>query len=157
LPRVTDEHPIFLWTAPIQKKDRRRACAVIIISLLIFLVLAPFTQMPMPQLLAFVPMYETAIPFSDLVTAAILLVQFNSTRSRAILALACGYLFTALMAIPHALTLSRSVFADRFARSGDADDRMALRVLARRPCACGDLLHFAEEPRWRRQAPIEAF
>lgn len=98
------EHPIFLSTAPIQKKDRRRACAVIIISLLIFLVLAPFAQVPMPQVLAFVPMYETAIPFSDLVTAAILLIQFNSSRSRAILALACGYLFTALMAIPHALT-----------------------------------------------------
>ena len=101
---MTNEHPVFLSTAPILKKDRQRACVVIVLSLLIFLALAPFASMPMPHVLAFVPIYETAIPFGDLITAAILLIQFNVLRSRAILALACGYLFTALMAVAHALT-----------------------------------------------------
>lgn len=37
-------------------------------------------------------------------TAGLLLAQFNVTRSRALLVLGCGYLFTACMIIPHALS-----------------------------------------------------
>ena len=81
-------------------------------SLLIFLSLAPFAQVSLPPVFAFIPIYQSAIAFSDLVTVAILLIQFNILRSRALLALACGYLFTALMAISHGLTFP-GLFAPR--------------------------------------------
>src|SRR3954465_5166625 len=50
---------------------------------------------------------------SDLVTAVLLYAQFVFSRSRALLALATGYLFTALIVIPHALT-----FAGAFSPAG---------------------------------------
>ena len=50
---------------------------------------------------------------SDLVTAVLLYAQFSISRSRALLALATGYLFTALIVIPHALT-----FAGAFSPTG---------------------------------------
>jgi two-component system, sensor histidine kinase and response regulator len=97
-----------LSTAPAAPGDRRLALGVILLSLLIFISLAPFARVPLPPVFGFLPIYETAIAFSDLVTVAILLIQFNILRSRTLLALACGYLFTALMAISHALTFPGS-------------------------------------------------
>jgi signal transduction histidine kinase len=41
---------------------------------------------------------------TDLITATLLFVHFSISRSRALLVLAGGYLFTALIVIPHALT-----------------------------------------------------
>ena len=102
--RVVAEQAVFLSTVPARRQDRRIAVAVIVVSLLVFLGLAPFASRPLPQVWAFIPIYESAIVISDLVTAAILFIQFNILRSNALLALACGYLFTALMAISHALT-----------------------------------------------------
>jgi PAS domain S-box-containing protein len=102
--RVVAEQAVFLSTAPAGTRDRRLAAAVVAVSLLVFIGLVPFARQPLPHVWAFVPIYESAITFSDLITAAILLIQFNILRSRALLALACGYLFTALMAIAHALT-----------------------------------------------------
>jgi PAS domain S-box-containing protein len=102
--RVVAEHPVFLSTAPAESGDRRLALVVVVVSLLIFLSLVPFARQPLPQVWAFIPIYESALAISDSITAAILLIQFNILRSRALLALACGYLFTALMTISHALT-----------------------------------------------------
>jgi PAS domain S-box-containing protein len=104
MPSRVANQPVFLSTAPATPADRQLAFAVILLSLLIFLSLAPFAQVPLPRVFGFVPMYESATAISDLVTAAILLIQYNILRSYALLALACGYLFTALMAIAHSLT-----------------------------------------------------
>ncbi|MGA8615385.1 MAG: MASE4 domain-containing protein [Xanthobacteraceae bacterium] len=103
-PRVVANQPVFLSTAPAAQGDRKLAFAVILLSLLIFLSLAPFAQVPLPRVFGFVPMYESAIAISDLVTVAILFIQYNILRSYALLALICGYLFTALMAVSHSLT-----------------------------------------------------
>ena len=102
--RVVAEQAVFLATAPAGPRDRRLAAGVVGVSSVIFLALIPFAQQPLPHVWGFIPIYESAIAFSDLITAAILLIQFNILRLRALLALACGYLFTALMAIAHALT-----------------------------------------------------
>jgi len=53
---------------------------------------------------AFIPSYESALVINDLITAVLLFGQFTKLRSPAICALASGYLFTALMAVSHALT-----------------------------------------------------
>ena len=96
--------PGFLSTAPPKSGDRRFAFAVVAISSLFFLGFAPFARHQLPQVFAFIPIYEAAIVFSDLITAAIFLILLKILRSRSLMALACGYLFTALMAVSHALT-----------------------------------------------------
>ncbi|MGC2415530.1 MAG: MASE4 domain-containing protein [Stellaceae bacterium] len=53
---------------------------------------------------AFIPAYESALLINDLITAIMLFGQFGILRSRALLVLAGGYLFSGLMAVPHALT-----------------------------------------------------
>jgi signal transduction histidine kinase len=53
---------------------------------------------------AFVPAYTAAMIVNDAITAALLFAQFSILRSRAILVIASGYLFTALILIPWALT-----------------------------------------------------
>ena len=62
---------------------------------------------------AFIPSLETAIVFNDLITAALLFGQFYILRWWALLVLANGFLFTALIVIPHALT-----FPGAFAPTG---------------------------------------
>jgi PAS domain S-box-containing protein len=54
--------------------------------------------------LGFVPSYQSALAINDLITAILLYAQFPTFRSRGLLLLAGGYLFTALMAIVHGLT-----------------------------------------------------
>ena len=58
-------------------------------------------------------MYQSALVINDLVTAVLLFGQFSILRSRAVLVLASGYFFTAVMAFAHALT-----FPGLFASSG---------------------------------------
>ena len=59
---------------------------------------------------AFVPAYMTAMLVADSITATLLFAQFSILRSRAILVIANGYLFTALILIPWILTFP-GVFA----------------------------------------------
>jgi len=50
------------------------------------------------------PAYATAIFVNDSITAVLLFAQFSILRSRALLAIASGYLFTAFILIPWLLT-----------------------------------------------------
>src|ERR1700737_53799 len=59
---------------------------------------------------AFVPAYAMAMFVNDSITAVLLFAQFSILRSRALLAIASGYLFTALIVIPWMLTFP-GVFA----------------------------------------------
>jgi PAS domain S-box-containing protein len=96
--------PQFLSTMPAGHRQRRLALAVVLISLLVFGFCLPVAQVQLPAVPAFIPMYESTLAINDLITASLLFVQFGMLRSRALLAIACGYLFAAAMVIPHALT-----------------------------------------------------
>ena len=64
----------------------------------------PFAQVQLPEIRAFIPTYESALVVCDLITAVLLFGQFKFLRSRALFVLGCGYLFTAFIAVVHALT-----------------------------------------------------
>jgi signal transduction histidine kinase len=98
------EWRVSLSTLPASRRERRRALSVVLISLLGFALAAPFAKVKLAPIMAFVPSYESALAINDLITAILLFGQFSILRWRAILLLACGYLFTALMAVPHALS-----------------------------------------------------
>ncbi len=74
------------------------------ISTLIFAAVVPFARVPLTPVWAFIPSYEAALVVSDLVTAVLLFGQFATARSRALLFVASAYLFTAVIAVVHALT-----------------------------------------------------
>jgi PAS domain S-box-containing protein len=100
----TDSRLVYLSTARPERREWRLAGTVIVVSLLAFAVAARFAKMPLAQLPAFIPIYESALVVSDFVTAVLLFGQFGILRSRALLVLAGAYLFTSLVTIAHALT-----------------------------------------------------
>ncbi len=100
----TDERRVFLSTLPATPGERRLAFIVVAVSAAIFFALIPFAKTPLAPLWAFIPIYQSALAVNDLITAVLLFGQFSFVRSRALLMLASGYLFTALMAAAHGLT-----------------------------------------------------
>ena len=95
---------IFLSTLLAGPGDRRQAGAAIAVFGLIFAAAVPYAKVQLPQVWAFIPSYQAALIVNDLVTAILLSAQFVILRHRALLALALGYLFTALMGVAHALS-----------------------------------------------------
>lgn len=110
---LTGKGGVLLSTQPAGRRDRRVALTMLLVSIVIFVAAAPFAKIPLAPVSAFIPMYEAALVVFDLITAVLLLGQFSSLQSRALLALASGYLFDAYMAVFHALT-----FPGLFAPSG---------------------------------------
>jgi signal transduction histidine kinase len=101
---MKDDQAIFLSTLPARGTDRKLALAVAIASAAIFLAAAPFAKLPLEAVPAFLPAYQSALEVNDLITAVLLYGQFRIMRSRALLVLASGYLFCALMAVFHMLS-----------------------------------------------------
>ena len=75
--------------------------------LVLFLVAVPFAKVKLAEVWAFIPSYQSALLVSDLITAILLFAQFAILGALPLLILAGGYLFTALMSVPHALSFPR--------------------------------------------------
>jgi len=102
--REPDVQHIFLSTLPAGRREFRLALATVLVSAAIFLAAAPFAKIHLAPVPAFIPIYESALVINDLITAVLLFGQFRILRSRALLVLASGYLFTASITVAHALT-----------------------------------------------------
>jgi diguanylate cyclase (GGDEF)-like protein len=98
---ATDERPLILSAQPAGKNERRLALAVVLLSTLFFFAVAPFAKVRVAEVWAFLPIYQSVLVINDLITAALLFGQFGIVRSRALLVLASGYLFSAFMAGVH--------------------------------------------------------
>jgi len=102
--QMTEARPAFLSTLQAGPRERRIALAVVAMSILIFAAIAPYAKVRLAPVWAFIPTYQSALVVNDLITAVLLFGQFGLLRSRGLLVLAGAYLFTALIAIAHALT-----------------------------------------------------
>lgn len=98
------QEQVFLSLMPADRTDRRLAFGVAAASLAIFAAIAPFAKIPLARIDAFIPIYQSGVLINDLITAVLLYGQFSIVRSRALLLLASGYLFTALMVVAHTLS-----------------------------------------------------
>jgi PAS domain S-box-containing protein len=94
----------WLLSLPPTRRQTRWVVAVAVCQIAALALLAPFAKTQLAQINAFIPAFEGVIFVTDLVTSVLLFSQFAIYRLRALLVLACGYLFSALMVIPHALT-----------------------------------------------------
>jgi two-component system sensor histidine kinase/response regulator len=99
-----DDAPALLLNQPAGRAERQRALAVLLVSAVLFCILAPWAQRPLAPVPAFIPIYQSALVLVDLITALLLFGQYRILRSRSLQVLGCGYLFTALMAVGHMLS-----------------------------------------------------
>jgi PAS domain S-box-containing protein len=95
---------IFLSTLPPGPAQRRLAGATALVSIALFVAVAPFAKVPLTPVPGFIPVYQSALAINDLITAALLFGQFGILRWRGLLVLATGYLFTAFLAVAHMLS-----------------------------------------------------
>jgi PAS domain S-box-containing protein len=102
-----------LSSAPPGRRERVVALSIAAASALTLVLAAPFARAQLPEIKAFIPAYQAALLITDLIVAALLYGLFARARSVALLVLASGYLFDALMIVPHSLT-----FPGVFATSG---------------------------------------
>jgi PAS domain S-box-containing protein len=98
------ENDLFISVLPARPGDRRLALGVVLLSLALFLAAVPFAKLPLAQVPAFLPFYQAALSINDAMTALLLFGQARVAGSRALLVLACGYVFTALITLAHLLT-----------------------------------------------------
>jgi len=109
---ASDKVAISLVDVAPTQAQRRFALVVIILQFVACAVVAPFPIVA-PRIDGFVPVILAVIFVADLVTAVLLLHQAAIAASRALVVLANGYLFSALIVVPHALT-----FPGAFAPNG---------------------------------------
>src|SRR5882757_221558 len=99
-----EQHFILSSLSP-GRTQKRLALAVVLALLVAFVITAgPISTIQLARIDAFVPAYATAMFVTDSITAVLLFAQFSILRSRALLVIASGYLFTALVVIPWLLT-----------------------------------------------------
>jgi signal transduction histidine kinase len=111
---VPEEQHFFLSRLSPDRVQRRLALAIVLAFLVAsFITAGPLSTIRPPRIYAFIPAYATAMFVNDSITAVLLFAQFSILRSRALLVIASGYLFTALVNIPWMLT-----FPGVFAPSG---------------------------------------
>jgi hypothetical protein len=103
------------WLVDVRPTARqgRLVFAVGALALVGFVAAAPFSSRPLAALNAIFPSLDAIVFVTDLVTAVLLFAQYSISRSRSLFALATGYLFTAFIVVPHALT-----FAGAFTPAG---------------------------------------
>ena len=96
--------PQVLANVPPTPDQRRMARAFLLALLVILLGTLPFAAIRLPEVDAFVPTLAAALFLSDCVTAALLFAQFSILRQWALLVIASGYWFSALIVVAHAFT-----------------------------------------------------
>jgi PAS domain S-box-containing protein len=101
---ANDQDDVVLANLPAGRTESRVALVIALVLLGIAVVLLPFGRVRLPRIDASVAITDTFIFIADLITWFLLISQFNIARSRALLVLASGYLFTAVMNVPHLLT-----------------------------------------------------
>jgi signal transduction histidine kinase len=102
-PENSDETVISLANLPASPVERRFVLVVTVLLFATLVPLLPFLGMRLPEFNAFVPSFAAVIFINDLIAAALLYGQYSIAPSRSFLVLASGYLFMALMIVPHAL------------------------------------------------------
>lgn len=103
-PASSPDESVFLSTTRPGPGQRRLALVVVLSAATLFFIGLPFADTQLPTVWAFIPIYESWLVILDLITAALLFGQYAILRSRALLILGSGYLFTASMITAHALS-----------------------------------------------------
>jgi signal transduction histidine kinase len=101
---IEEDQHFVLSAVPPGSAQKRLALGIVLgLLLALYLITGPLTGIQLSPVNAFVAVYATAMFVTDSITAILLYAQFSIVRSRAILVIASGYLFTALIVVPYIL------------------------------------------------------
>src|SRR5215212_2251286 len=101
---VAEDQHFVLSSLPPTPGQKRLALGIVLgLMLALYLVTGPFGGIQLGAIHSFVAVYTTGMFVTDSITAILLYAQFSILRSRAILVIASGYLFTAFLIIPYVL------------------------------------------------------
>jgi signal transduction histidine kinase len=104
IPGTRDDTKLSLLTAPADSRDRRVALAFVAAIAVSFVALTPQALRLLPRVDGFIPAVQAIIFATDFITAVLLFAHYATDRARALLWLACGYLFSALLVAAQTLT-----------------------------------------------------
>src|ERR1700681_41860 len=111
---ASEEHDFILSSLSPSPAQKRLVLGVVLVLLAVYFITSgPLSSVRLPRIDAFIPAYASAMFVNDSITAVALFAQFSILRSRALLAISSGYVFTALILVPWILT-----FPGVFAPSG---------------------------------------
>jgi hypothetical protein len=102
--RVVDKFESSIATTTPTARQRRLTLVLAAIVLIATTIIAPFGAIQLRRVDGFIPATESALIILDFVTAVLLFSQSRIIGSRGLLLLASGYLFSALVVLPHLLT-----------------------------------------------------
>ena len=94
------EQRFLLASLPPSRGQIRLAFGIAVALLVVFSITAPFAEIQLPRIDSFVPAHQSVYAVNDLITSALLFAQFSIVRRWALLVLAIGFLYSALIAIP---------------------------------------------------------
>src|SRR5829696_58871 len=101
---VAEDQHFVLSSLPPSPGQKRLALGIVLgLMIALYLVTGPFGGMQLGTIHSFVAVYTTWMFVTDSLTAILLYAQFSILRSRAILVVASGYLFTAFLIVPYVL------------------------------------------------------
>lgn len=101
---------ITLASAPAAPHHQRAVAAAVAFMAVLFALAVPFAKRPLGEFAPFLPLFQSALITCEAITGVLLLGQFRTQRSVALLILAAGYFFSAFMAVAHLLSFP-GVFA----------------------------------------------
>lgn len=107
-----DQQLIFPTTLAANSRQKRLAFVVALLVLAPFIVVTLIGEVELPQIDSYIPVMDTVILVNGSITATLLFAQFSITRSPSLLALAGGFLFTAMFIVPHALAFPGAFASD---------------------------------------------
>jgi two-component sensor histidine kinase len=90
---------------PANARQRKLALSVFVLLVVIAVVNAPFSLIPLGPAHSFLPVIQTFMCTANLFTAVFLLVQYSLYPHRAVLALAAGFVFSGLFALLNTLAM----------------------------------------------------
>ena len=102
-----------LFDTPPDRQEIRLSLAMVGLLFAAFFVILPMRNIRLAEIDAFIPMVDAIMLIGELIIATLLYAQAAISRSRALSVLAAGYVFAALLLVPHALT-----FPGAFAPNG---------------------------------------
>jgi signal transduction histidine kinase len=100
---VASEH-LGLFDTPPNRQEIRLGLTIVGLLFAALLLVFPLRATQLGEFRTFVPLLDSFMLFSDLIVATLLYAQAAVFRSRGLTILASGYLFSALVLVPHALT-----------------------------------------------------
>jgi signal transduction histidine kinase len=114
---VSQDH-LGLFDTPPDRREIRFSLVIVALLCASVVLVLPVRDVRLREYDSFIPMINAIMFVCELVTATLLYAQATVFRSRALIVLATGYLYTALLLIPHALTFPGAFTPDGLLGAG---------------------------------------